>query len=196
MSTHLIRCLALLLAFAATLGVAGCGKKDAPGGAPVKAPGAVRKVPKPADALSPYLVTAVPTGKSGTASVQLKFELGGRPEPGDPLDIDLVILPTTDLDRVAGTVQGDDGLEIVDGATLEPADKPAAGTPIHRSVRALPRKEGIFVLSAVVSADSGGQPVNQTFLIPVIAGNGLAEAAAAQAAPANGTKPTPTAAAH
>jgi hypothetical protein len=195
MSTGLIRSLALLLTFAATLGVAACGKKDAAGAAPVKAPGAVRKVLKPADALSPYLVTAVPTGKGGTASVQLKFELGGRPEPGDPLDIDLVILPTIDnLDRVAGTVQGDDGLEIVDGATLAPADKPTAGTPIHRSVRVLPKREGIFVLSAVVSTDSGGQPANQTFLIPVIAGNGLAEAAAPPT-PASGSKPTPTAAA-
>jgi hypothetical protein len=191
--------LAVTLALALTIAVGGCGKKDAAGasGTPAKAPGAVRKIVSPADSLSPYMVAAVAGAKSGAGvPVQVKFELAAQPQVGDPLDIDLVILPAADtLERVAGSVQGEDGLDVVSGGSIASTEKPAPGTPIHHAVRVLPKREGIFVLTAVVSADSAGQSASQSFSIPVIAGNGLAEVAPATAPAPGEAKPGSTTAA-
>lgn len=187
------RSLLLAVALGLALAVAGCGSKSPP---PTHAKPAapVRKAAAPADNLSPYLVSAVTTGKSGAGMLQMKFELGARPDVGDPVDIDVVIVPAADnIDRISGTIQGDDGLEVVSGATLDPAEKPVFGTPIHRSVKVRAKRDGIFTLSAAMSVESGGQALNPTYSMPIIAGNGQADAAAAPTP--SPPKPAPTASA-
>lgn len=82
-----------VLAVGVALAAAGCGSKSTPGPTPAKSAAAVKKAAVPADNLSPYLVSAVTTGKNGAAMLQVKFELGGRPEVGDPVDVDLVLVP-------------------------------------------------------------------------------------------------------
>src|SRR5579859_655208 len=110
--------LVLLLALCA----AGCGSRQDPNAAAKAAKAAaVRKVASPADSLSPNLVGGVVTGKMGAALLQVRFELAGRPLVGEPVDVDMVVLPQADnIDQFSGTIQGDDGLEVVSGEVVAP----------------------------------------------------------------------------
>ena len=192
---HLSRNLlpALILGFA--LAATGCGSKDAPAPKHAKA-AAAKKVASPADNLSPNLVTAVTTGKNGATLLQARFELGGRPEVGDPVDVDLVLVPAADnIDRISGTVQADDGLEVVSGGTIPPTEKPVFGTPIHQSLKVRAKHDGIFTLSALISVETGGQTLAPIYSMPIIAGNGLVDAGATAAPSSSPPKPTATASA-
>lgn len=191
----LVLCLALV--------AAGCGSNNQPGPTPAKVAAPVKKAPSPTDNLSPYLVSAVTTGKNGATMLQVKYELSGRPNVGDPVDVDLVIIPQADnIDSISGTIQGDDGVEIAEGATISPAEKPNYGNPIHRALKVRAKRDGIFTLSAALTIETGGQTLAPIYSMPIIAGNGLGEAAAPPtpgpgvAKPAPGAaKPAPTAAA-
>jgi len=174
---HLSRFLPLAPVLALVLATAGCGSQSEPAPAQVKAAAPVRKAASPADSLSPYLVAAVTTAKGGAALLQVKFELGARPVVGDPVDVDLVIVPAADhIEEVSGTVQGDEGLEVVSGGTIPAAEKPTYGTPIHHSLKVRAKRDGIFSLSAALTVQTDGQTLAPTYAMPVIAGNGLADA--------------------
>lgn len=175
--------LILVLALALAAVTAGCGS-GSQANAPAKAVKAatVRKPLSPIDQLSPNLVPAVATNKAGAGLVELKFELAAPPVVGTPVDVDMVILPTADnMERISGTVQGDDGLDVVSGGTIDPVDRPTVGNPIHHSLKVVARRDGIYALSANLSVDSAGQTANPVFSIPVIGGNGLSDAGTAPA---------------
>ena len=88
------------------------------------------------------MVPAVATGKAGGAAAGEARD-AAPPVVGDPVDIDMVILPSADnLDRFSGTIQGDDGLDIVAGDTIAPVEKPVYGNPVHHSLKVLPSTMG------------------------------------------------------
>src|SRR6516162_7985127 len=93
---------------------AGCGSRsDSTPQSPAKT--ITRKVVNPADDTS-RMVSAVAASKPSTLPLQLKFDLHDRPDIGQPLDVDLAIIPiSASVDRVAGNVEGEDGLELLDG---------------------------------------------------------------------------------
>ena len=78
------------------------------------------------------MVSAVGTGKP-YGDIELKFDLRARPVVGEPVDIDLALIPTQDLDRVSAEFQAVDGLEVSKGAKLPEVLRPPAGRrfPIH-----------------------------------------------------------------
>jgi hypothetical protein len=179
-TSSLISVLAVGLAVVA----AGCGSgsQSSTPAKTVKAP-TVAKPLSPIDQLSPNLVAAVATNKAGAGLLELKFELAAPPAVGTPVDIDVVIVPTTDtVDRLSGTVQGDDGLDVVSGGTIDPVERPPPGSPIHHGLKVVARRDGVYALSANLSVSSGGQTVTPVFSIPVIGGIGVGEAGAAPAA--------------
>ncbi len=172
----------LLLAPLAALSLiaAGCGSKNQPGllDRVVTKPHPAVKRAVPSDGISPDMVAAV-SAANGAAAVQVKFELTGRPDVGAPVDVNLVIIPVAvGLDEISGKVQAEDGLQILSGDVIAPVAKPVAGTPISHTLKIRPQRDGIFTLSTVISSEYGGQATSQSFAFPVIAGNGLAEAAA------------------
>jgi hypothetical protein len=178
-------------ALAATVILFGCGSGESPGvaGGAAKPAAAPRKV-QSGDVVSPNMVSAVGGAHTGPAAVQLKFELRERPDVDRPLDIDVVILPASaNLDRLYGKVEVADGLELAEGAQIAPAERPMEGIPIRHSIKVLPKKDGIFTVNAVVSADAAGQSWSQTFSIPVIVGAPLPEVPAKPPSSASTTKP-------
>ncbi len=178
-------------ALAATVILFGCGSGETPGvaGGAAKPAAAPRKV-QSGDVVSPNMVSAVGGAHTGRAAVQLKFELRQRPDVAQPLDIDIVILPASaDLDRLYGKVETGDGLELAEGAQIAPTERPVEGIPIRHSIKVLPKKDGIFTVNAVVSADAAGQSWSQTFSIPVIVGAPLPEVPAKPPSSAATTKP-------
>ena len=176
------RNLALSVALATVF--AGCGSHSdsTPAQSPAKT--ITRKVVNPADDTS-RMVSAVAASKPSTLPVQLKFDLHDRPDIGQPLEVDLAIVPmSASVDRVSGRVEGDEGLEIVDGAQIPAADRPVEGSPIRQSVKVLPKQEGIFTVHAQVTVDAGGQTSTETYAIPVMAAGDAGAPAIAATAPA------------
>ena len=176
----------LVLAAAAVI-LAGCGSHS-PGGGPAPAPGAraVAKKPlNPLDQLSRNMVSAVASSKPSMVPVQVKFELHGRPEVGQPVDLDLAIVPmSASVDRVSGKVEGEDGLELVEGADIAANDRPTEGVPIRHAVKVLPKREGIFMVRAALIVNAAGVASNESYSIPLIAANASAEGSGTRAAPA------------
>jgi hypothetical protein len=120
------------------------------------------------------LVNAVPANKTPVLPLQVKFELQSRPNVGQPVEVDLVIQPTSSMvDRVSGKIDADDGLELVEGAQIAPIARPAEGVPVHHAIKLLPKRDGIFTFSAVLKVESGADTATQTYSMPVIAGAGI-----------------------
>jgi hypothetical protein len=155
--------------------LAGCGSGKNPA---ATAAAVVKKKMTPADPLAPFLVAAVASTKAGTPPipVQVKFALKQHPQAGQPVDLELVLTPTAGtLERLSGRVQGEEGIQIVSGETLPVTDKPLEGVPVHHIVQLTPGKDGIYQLTVDVVADAGGVPTTQSFSIPVVAGQGMAD---------------------
>jgi hypothetical protein len=139
------------------------------------------------------MVTAVNGARGGASSVQVKFELRERPQAATPLDIDLVIVPVTaNVDRVSGKVEAGEGLELAEGAEIPAADRPPEGIPIAHTVKVLPKRDGIFTVTATLAIDAAGVSTNQTFAIPIIVGGAPPAPPAKPAATATAGAPKPT----
>jgi len=118
------------------------------------------------------MVAAVSPSKG--PPLELKFALPVRPEVGQVTDIDVALIPSQPVpDSVSITFQVVDGLDIVEGSQMERVEKLTAGAPVRHVVKVLPKRDGIFSLTAVVSYTSSNQDTNRTYSIPVIAGQGM-----------------------
>jgi len=170
----------------------GCGKTEHAGSAPAPAPAPGRhaaKVPQDAGALAlANMVNAVGTGKPYT-DIELKFDLRSRPVVGEPVDIDLALIPTQDLDRVSATFQAVEGIELTKGGRSPEFAHPPAGVPISHTLTVIPQRDGVFYVSAVVLADTGTDSVTRNFSIPLIAGAGNSVPAAPDTAAPGATAP-------
>jgi hypothetical protein len=121
------------------------------------------------------MVAAVNSTKAASP-VELKFALTARPEVGQVMDLDVAVVPHEPVpESLSVAFQVADGLDIVDGSQLERVEKLVNGTPIRHVVRILPKRDGIFALTAIVSFAASNQDGSRTFSIPVIAGEGLPE---------------------
>jgi hypothetical protein len=121
------------------------------------------------------MVAAV-AGAKAASPVELKFALPTRPEVGQVMDLDVAVVPRQPVpDSLSVSFQVADGLDIVEGAQLERVGKLTDGTPVRHVVKILPKRDGIFALTAVVSFAASNQDWSRTFSIPVIAGEGLPE---------------------
>jgi hypothetical protein len=136
------------------------------------------------------MVSAVGAGKPG-AEIDLKFDLRGAPVVGEPVDIDVALIPVYELNQVYATFQATDGLEITKGDKTPHIEHPQIGVAISHTVTIIPRRDGIFYVSAVVLADSATESITRAFSIPVIAGTGVSVPIAAGANPAQSASPTP-----
>jgi hypothetical protein len=181
-------CLAVMAA-GLVAGVPGCSSGEKPSAAPSAAP-ASAKAHKPSKGVSPAMpgaedlgdmVAAVSSAKAGPP-VEMKFALLTRPEVGQVMDLDVAVVPRTPVpESLSVSFQVVDGLDIVDGSQLERVDKLVDGTPIRHVVKILPKRDGVFTLTAVVSFVAANQDWSRTFSIPVIAGEGLPEQVAKSA---------------
>jgi hypothetical protein len=168
-----------VMAVGVACALAACGSGDKP--ATAAGSGQARKQPKvmvptkPGERALTDMVAAVSAAKGGPP-VELKFALSIRPEVGQALDVDVAVVPRAPVpDSLSVSFQVADGLDIVEGSQLERVNQLADGTPIHHVVKILPKRDGIFSLTAVVSFAVANQDWLRTFSIPVIAGEGLPE---------------------
>jgi hypothetical protein len=158
----------LLAAVAACLAV-GCGEKapDAPA-APADAPSKRASGPDP----TAGMVAAVTPGQSGRVA-DLKFRIGSRPVPGQPVEIELALIPRATTTSVRLIVQGADGLQIRSGQELPTVRGAAPGVPLMHRLTLVPTRDGIFSVAAVALVDTESSSITRTFAIPLIVGEGV-----------------------
>lgn len=182
MRTYITALRASWLAIAVIAGIAGCGGSPDDSGGGVMHLGR-KKHPAPKAVATTgempltAMVSAVSMAKSG-ANVALKFSLLQKPEVGQPLDVDVALVPNAEVDRLSVDFQPGDGLELLNDSAGTRFEKPAEAKPIHVRLRLLPKRDGIFAMGATVATQTGDDTSTRTFSIPVIAGEGLPELAA------------------
>jgi hypothetical protein len=175
------------VALIAAFGLAGCGSSsDSASKAEARNKKATVHVSlDPSKRPTADMIAGVTLSKYGPP-VELKYELRGAPQAGQPLDVDIAVLSdVATVSRIYAKFQGGQGLELVEGGELTSNEKPAPGTPIRHVVRFVPKADGIYTVSATVGADLPNESVMRTYYIPVIVGEGLPDdTAKAEAAPA------------
>jgi len=164
------------LAAAALLCAPGCGSGDnTPKAATTRAHKGRKAAESPAlpgEQPLNEMVAAVTPAKG--PPLELKFALPVRPEVGQVTELDVALLPSQPVpDSVSISFQVVEGLEIVEGSQMERVEKLTAGMPIRHVVKVLPKRDGIFAISAIVSFTAGNVESTRIFSIPVIAGVGM-----------------------
>jgi len=178
----------------ALLGLFGCGSSSGSAdSAHSRHKSATRQVADPTARAPEDMVAAVSVGKGGPP-VGLKFELRSVPQAGQPVDLDLAVLPAAPgIDRIDGRFDGGENLALVEGGDLGSVDKPTQGTVIRHVVRLLPKQDGIFTVTAAVTVTLANDSITRTFTIPVIVGEGLPELTAkSEAGDADSATGTPS----
>ena len=138
----------------------------------------VKKTLSAAEAASLSMVNAVADPKGEPVPLQVKFQLRSKPQPSQPVDLDLQIVPVSgNVDELSGTVTTEDGMDLVDGGQIAAQERPPEGVAIEHTVKVLPKRDGIFTVTAQITVNVAGQANKETYSIPVIAGTGMPEVA-------------------
>ncbi len=149
--------------------------------------------PKPGPAAQapgrPDMVAAVSASKT-PGLLEVRFALSARPVVGQPLDIQVALIPTVDLERVYARFQAGEGLDLVKGAETRHFEHATPGMALEHTLTVTARSDGIFYITATVVTDSATESVARNYSIPIIAGAGIPELPAANTPP---PQPAPTA---
>ncbi|MFI4914266.1 MAG: hypothetical protein ACHQAR_03665 [Steroidobacterales bacterium] len=166
---------AALLCAALALGSTGCGSSTHPGpgsAAAVQAPGSLAGAAKTDAAVPPNdadMVSAVSAANS-TTPVSVKFRLEGRPQVGQPLMIELVVIPAAgaEIEHIHASFQAGEGLQLQSDRNFD-AERPSAGVPLSQVLTVLPQQAGVLSLTATILVDSSSGSLARTYAIPLIA---------------------------
>jgi hypothetical protein len=145
---------------------AGCTRSpQSPGQA--KAAGQAR--PAPAAAVDPDMVNAVSAANS-TTPISLKFRIQNRPLVGQPVTIELALIPAqgVDIDHIHTSFQVGDGMQLSSERAFD-VEQPASGVPLEHELTVLPQQPGVLQVTAIVIVDSESGSIARSYAIPVIA---------------------------
>ncbi len=158
--------------------VAACG--DSPTEEAVATQAGPAKTTK-ASGLSPEMVAAVSVGRSSSI-LSVHFALGKLPLVGQALPVEIAIVPHQDFTSVRANFEGPDGLALTIGNELEPLTDVKAEIVIKHQLVLLPRRDGVFILSATVETERPTEGnVSRVFSLPIIVAVAATPAAAAPA---------------
>jgi hypothetical protein len=129
---------------------------------------APKKGPDAAE-LTAGMVDSASMGKS-QLPVELKFNLQQRPTLGQPLDIDIAILPQIDAGPADIDVAGD-GLTMAAGAGHVELAAVEAGQVYRQSFKVTPAADGVLLLSLTVTLKHDEMSESRAFSIPLIVGH-------------------------
>jgi len=177
----------LALGIAASASFVGCARDGTPGAdaaaAGTAAAGSRRGAKAPVDAM----VSAVSASGKPGAPVELKFDLGSRPELGKPLEVTVAVVPLGEgITQLRVVFQSNEAVEVQAGSEMAVQDRPAAGVPVSHTVTVVPRRDGVFYLGAVALVEGPGGSVARSFAIPIIVGDPVEAERAVAAKPSQG----------
>jgi hypothetical protein len=132
----------------------------------IRVPVVVKKGPTAAE-LTAGMVEAASQGKS-QLPVQLKFDLAKRPTLGQPVDIDIAVLPQIDASPADIHVTGGDGLTVAPDTNAIDLPAVEAGQVYRQSVKVTPSIDGVLVLSVSIALKHDEMTESRAFSIPLI----------------------------
>jgi hypothetical protein len=118
--------------------------------------------------LTAGMVEAVSQGKS-QLGVQLKFDLRQKPTVGQPLDVDIAVVPKIDAAAAEVQITGGDGLTVATGANPIELPNVQADEVYRQSFKVTPTAEGVLLLGLTISLKHDEMTDSRVFSIPVIA---------------------------
>jgi hypothetical protein len=162
---------AAALCIAALLGAA-CQKDSNPAApasnpvpTPKKAPPTVKKGPS-AEELTAGMVQAAPQGKSALA-LDMKFELASRPKLGQPLEVNVALVPQLSGGPASLQITSSTGFAAPDTSAFEIADM-EPGEVYRHTLKLTPSSEGLQVVNVTISVKHEDVNDTKVFSIPVI----------------------------
>jgi hypothetical protein len=161
---------ARILMLCAVAAIGACSKDAGAPPPPVAAARAsvaapVKKGPSVAE-LTAGMVEAASQGKS-QLPVVLKFDLQQRPVVGQPLDINIAVVPQIDAAAAQIQVAGD-GFTVAAGAGSIDLPAVEAGQVYRQTVKVTPTVDGVQLLGLTVSLKHDEMSESRSFSIPVI----------------------------
>ena len=132
----------------------------------ISVPVVAKKGPSAAE-LTVGMVEAASQGKS-QLPVLLKFDLKQRPTSGQPLDIDIALVPQIDAGAADIQVTGGEGLTVASGTNQIDLPAVEAGQVYRQSVKVTPTADGVLLLSLTVSLKHDEMMESRAFSIPLI----------------------------
>lgn len=132
-----------------------------------KAPVVARSGPTVAEQTA-GMVQAANQGKS-QLPVELKFDLGGRPKVGQPLEINLALIAQIAGSPAIVQVSDADGLTVAPGAKQFDIPSAEAGEVYRHTVNVTPNSDGVLLLGVTVSLKHDDVTDQRAFSIPIIA---------------------------
>jgi hypothetical protein len=162
---------ARVLALCTVGALGGChqdsGNSTQPKPAPhVQAPVAVKKGAS-AEELTAGMVEAATQGKS-QLPVKVKFGLTQRPRVGQPLDIDIAVMPQIDAGGADIQVTGGDGLSVAPESNQAELAALETGGVYRRVLKVTPSADGVLLLGLTLSLKHDEVTDSRAFSIPLI----------------------------
>jgi hypothetical protein len=143
------------------------GNSTQPKPAPhVQAPVTVKKGPS-AEELTAGMVEAATQGKS-QLPVKVKFGLTHRPTLGQPLDIDIAVLPQIDASGAELQVTGGDGLSVAPESIQAELAAVETGRVYRQVVKVTPSVDGVLLLGLTILLKHDEVTDSRAFSIPLI----------------------------
>jgi len=109
---------------------------------------------------------AVVSGKAG-ASVDLKYDVLNKPEPGKPVEIDLAVIPGAVLDAMTLNVSAMPGLTIASNAEGS-FGKLAIGEVARHKFSVVADRADVIYLTVTATTYAVGVTATRSFVIPLI----------------------------
>jgi hypothetical protein len=167
---HTVMNNARMLLLCAVAAVSACNKDPGAPSPPVAAARAsvavpVKKGPSVSE-LTAGMVEAASQGKSQLAVV-VKFDLQQRPVVGQPLDVNIAVVPQIDAAAAQIQVAGD-GFTVPTGANSIDLPAVEAGQVYRQTVKVTPTADGVLLLGLTVSLKHDEMTESRSFSIPVI----------------------------
>lgn len=126
------------------------------------------------------MARAVGNGKPG-AAVDIRYDLTARPEVGKPIEVQIALVPGAGVEAMDVTFSGMEGITL-SGALTATFAGVKTGEPYKHTLSVLPDRNGVFYITASVSAQMGGASSGRTFSIPFVVGTPAVQQKAAVAA--------------
>lgn len=136
---------------------------------------ALPKKQTPVDPLA-NMAQAVSSGKPG-AAVQLRYDILGKPQVGEPVEIELALVPQADADTLSVHIGGMDGLAL--SGDLDPTTSaPKFQELVKYRFTATPAVEGVFYVTITANLEHNGSAMSRTFSVPMVVGAAVQQKAA------------------